>query len=337
MTTRRILTLLPWLALCVVPAFTTGYSQYIVNLVLVNVTVVTGLNLLLGYAGQFSFAHAALMGIGAYVAALLSARLDVPFWIGLPLAGVGAAGIGLLAALSAMRLKRVYLALVTVAFAELIVWVLNNWRAVTLGTDGVSLPPPNLFGWEVDGDKRVFYVVLACTAFMWWLARRIVESHIGRAFIAIRENEILAQCSGINVPLTKSVVFAISAFYAGVGGALFSLVLGFIVPASFGLLTLITQFSAVVLGGPLNLLGGAIGAVLLTALPEVLRDFQGLQEVIYGAVLIVCVVVMPRGIAGVLQRWGLLPTEALARHWRAVPRPAATPPRVADVQDDGPA
>ena len=190
---------------------------------LVNVTVITGLNFLLGYAGQFSFAHAALMGIGAYVAALLSARLDVSFWIALPLAGVGAAGIGLLAALSAMRLKRVYLALVTVAFAELIVWVLNNWRVVTLGTDGVSLPPPSLFGWEVDGDKRIFYVVLAATAFMWWLAHRILQSHIGRAFIAIRENEILAQCSGINVPLTKSVVFALSAFYAGVGGALFAL------------------------------------------------------------------------------------------------------------------
>jgi len=326
---RRILALLPWLALCAVPLLTNGYSQYIINLILVNVTVITGLNFLLGYAGQFSFSHAALMGIGAYTAALLSARVGISFWIGLPLAGVASAAIGLLAAISAMRLKRVYLALVTVAFAELLVWVLNNWRAVTLGTDGVNLPVPSLFGWDVDGDKRVFYVVLACTATMWWLARRILESHIGRAFIAIRENEILAQCNGINVPLTKSLVFAMSAFYAGIGGALFALVLGFIVPASFGLLTLVTQFSAVVLGGPLNLAGGAIGALLLTALPEVLRDFQGLQEVIYGVVLIVCVVVMPGGIAGLLQHLGVLPAEALARHWRRLPTPAA-PPSAAD-------
>ncbi len=210
----------------------------------------------------------------------------------------------------------VYLALVTIAFAELIVWVLVNWRSVTLGTDGVSLPTPSFFGWDVEGDKRVYFVVLAVTAMMWWLAGRILQSHIGRAFVAIRENEILAQCCGINVPLTKTVVFALSAFYAGIGGALFALVLGFIVPSSFDLLTLVTQFSAVVLGGQMSLIGSAIGAGLLTALPEVLRDFRGLQEVIYGVVLIACVVVMPSGIAGMLHRLHLLPREVLARHWR---------------------
>jgi branched-chain amino acid transport system permease protein len=312
----RALSWLPWLLLCFVPLFTNGYWQYTFNLVLVNVTIIVGLNLLLGYADQFAFSHAALMGIGAYTVSLLGARLGVSFWIGLPLSGVTAALIGSIAALQAMRLKRVYLALVTIAFAELIVWVLVNWRSVTLGTDGVSLPTPSFFGWDVEGDKRVYFVVLAVTAIMWWLAGRILQSHIGRAFIAIRENEILAQCCGINVPLTKTVVFALSAFYAGIGGALFALVLGFIVPSSFNLLTLVMQFSAVVLGGQISLIGSAIGAGLLTALPEVLRDFQGLQEVIYGVVLIACVVIMPSGIAGQLHRLHLLPREVLARHWR---------------------
>lgn len=311
-----LLPLLPLLLLCFVPLLTDGYWQYTINLVLANVTIVIGLNLLLGYAGQFAFSHAALMGIGAYTVSLLGAQLGVSFWIGLPLSGVSAAVIGSVAALQAMRLKRVYLALVTIAFAELIVWILLNWRSVTMGTDGVSLPTPSVFGWDIDGEKRVYFVVLAVTAIMWWLARRILESHVGRAFVAIRENEILAQCSGISVPLTKTVAFAMSAFYAGIGGALFALVLGFIVPASFGLLTLVTQFSAVVLGGPMSLIGSAIGALLLTALPEVLRDFQGLQEVIYGLVLIACVVVMPAGIAGVLHALHLLPDEILARHWR---------------------
>lgn len=327
----RLAFAVPWLLLCAVPLFTNGYSQYILNLILVNVTIVVGLNLLLGYAGQFAFSHAALMGIGAYTTSLLASRLGVPFWIGLPLAGVASAVIGSLAALQAMRLKRVYLALVTIAFAQLIIWVLTNWRSVTLGTDGVSLPTPSVFGWGVEGDKRIYFVVLGCTAAMWWLARRILESHVGRAFMAIRENEILAQCSGINVPMTKTVVFALSAFYAGIGGALFALVLGFIVPSSFGLLTLVTQFSAVVLGGQMSLIGSAIGAVLLTSLPELLRDFQGLQEVIYGLVLIACVVAMPGGIAGVLQHLQLLPREVLARHWRELSPDAGGRRRLRDT------
>ncbi|MGH7041615.1 MAG: branched-chain amino acid ABC transporter permease [Acetobacteraceae bacterium] len=331
----RLLSVVPWVVLCVLPAFGNGYSQYILNLTLVNVTIVVGLNLLLGYAGQFAFSHAALMGIGAYTAALLAARLGVSFWIALPLAGVVSAVIGSLAAVQAMRLRRVYLALVTIAFAELIVWVFTNWRSVTLGTDGVSLPAPSLFGWDINSGTRIYFVVLACTAMMWWLARRILGSHVGRSFIAIRENEILAQCSGINVPLTKTVAFALSAFYAGIGGALFALVLGFIVPSSFDLLTLITQFAAVVLGGQMSLIGSAIGAALLTILPEALRDFQGLQEVVYGVVLIACVVFMPRGIAGVLQHFGVLPVEVLARHWRALQPSAATPQPMRPPVGDG--
>jgi branched-chain amino acid transport system permease protein len=239
--------------LCIVlllaPLATNDYTQYVLNLVLIYVVIGIGLNFLLGYAGQFAFAHAALMGIGAYTTALLSTRLHISFWICLPLSGAVAAAIGAAGALPAMRMRRVYLALVTLAFAQLIVWVLVNWNSVTLGTDGVDVHAPYFFGIRLHGDKRIFYVILPVTALMFWLARRILESHIGRSFVAIRENEIVARCNGIDIARTKTVVFALSAFYAGVGGALYALALGFIVPDSFGLSQLVLHFSIVVLVG----------------------------------------------------------------------------------------
>ena len=319
---RRAVMLVLLVGLALLAQITDSYTQYIINLVLIYVIVGIGLNFLLGFAGQFAFAHAALMGIGAYAAALLSTRLGISFWICLPLSGVIAACIGAVGALPAMRMKRVYLALVTLAFAQLIVWVLINWRTVTLGTDGVDIRAPFLFGWRVKGDRNVFYVVFPCAILMYWLARRIMESRIGRAFATIRENEIVARCNGINVAWTKTVVFALSAFYAGVGGALYGLTLGFIVPDSFALSQLVLHFSIVVLGGLLSLFGPVIGAILLTILPELLRDFQALQEIVYGVVLMVVILVMPEGIAGLAKQWGLLPREVMARGWRRLERDA---------------
>jgi branched-chain amino acid transport system permease protein len=299
-----------------VPLLTNSYTQYVINLVLIYMILGIGLNFLLGYAGQFAFANAALMAIGAYTTALLTYRLGVSFWICLPLSGIVAAVIGSLGALPAMRMKDVYLALVTLAFAELVIWVLIHWKSVTLGTDGVPVRAPELFGWRVRGDKNVYYVVLACTVFLYWVAKRIVESHLGRAFVSIRENEIVAQCNGINVARYKIMVFALSAFFSGIGGALYALTLGLVVPQSFALFQLIILFSIVVLGGMGSLFGAVIGAIVLTALPELLRDFQAFQEILFGIVLVAVVVFMPRGVAGMLKQLRLLPREVLAQKWR---------------------
>ncbi len=300
-------------ALIALPFTTNPYAQYIVNLALVNVVITIGLNILLGYAGQFAFAHAALMGIGAYTTALLGYWLNLSFWIALPVSGVVAMLIGSLGAFPAMRIKSVYLALVTLAFAEFTVWVLTHWKTLTLGTDGVSVEPPSLFGHLVAGDTNVYYVLLAITTVLYLAARLIVTSRLGRAMVAVRENEIVAQCSGIDVPRTKALAFAISAFYAGIGGAMFALTLGFIVPDGFGTPQVVIQFSMVAIGGFASLFGSIIGAVVLTGLPEMLRDFQALQEIIYGVMLVVFVLLMPKGIAGLAKRVGLLPEELLVR------------------------
>jgi branched-chain amino acid transport system permease protein len=304
--------------LLLLPLVTDRYLQYVVNLVLVNVIIAIGLNLLLGYAGQFAFAHAALMGIGAYTAALLAFRLQVSFWIALPAAGIVATIVGSLCALPALRMKRVYLSLVTMAFAELIQWGLVHWKWLTFGTDGVRVKAPEFFGVSLHGDQRIYYLILAVTVLLYVLGKRIVESGIGRSFLAVRENEILAQCNGISVARTKGLVFALSAFYAGIGGALYAVTLGFIVPESFGLFQLIIQFSIVVIGGLIRMYGSVLGAVLLTTLPELLRGFQSMQEIIFGVLLMVFIVLMPAGVAGIAKRKAILPQEILSRNWRAL-------------------
>lgn len=302
------------------PLITDRYVQYIANLVLVYVIVGIGLNLLLGYAGQFAFAHAALMGIGAYTAALLMFRLGVSFWIALPAAGVVATVIGSLGALPALRMKRVYLALVTLAFAELIQWVMIHWKWLTFGTDGVKVAAPEFLGMSLKGDHRMFYLLLAVTVLLYIVGKRIVESRIGRSFVAIRENEIVAQCNGINIAYTKGLVFGLSAFYAGIGGALFAVTLGFIVPEGFGMFQLVIHFSIVVIGGLISMYGSVLGAVVLTTLPELLRGFQSVQEMIFGILLIIFVIFMPAGLAGLGKRKGILPDEILSRNWRKLAR-----------------
>lgn len=298
------------------PLLTDPYTQYMINLVLVYIVLGIGLNFLLGYAGQFAFAHAAMMGIGAYTTAILTTRLGFSFWLALPLSGLVAMVIGSLAALPAMRMKRVYLALVTLAFAELIHWIFVHWKSLTAGTDGISVRAPTLFGYSLRGDENVFYVLLAVVILLYVVGRRLVESRIGRSLVAIRENEIVAQSCGISIGRTKALVFALSAFYAGIGGSLFALTLGYIVPDSFTLFQLVVHFSIVVIGGLISMYGSIIGAVILTALPELLRDFQALQEIIYGVLLMIFIIFMPSGIAGVAKRRGILPDEILVRNWR---------------------
>ena len=210
------------IALLAIPLLTNGYTQYVVNLVTVYVVLGIGLNILLGYAGQFAFANAAFMGIGAYTTAILASHLGMPFWICIPAAGIVTALIGTLCAVPAMRMASIYLALVTFAFAELMVWVFINWKGLTHGSNGLGVAAPDLFGFTLRGDKRLYYLLLPTCLAMYWLASRILKSYLGRSFVIIRESEIVARCNGINVGRTKMIAFALSAFFGGVGGALFA-------------------------------------------------------------------------------------------------------------------
>jgi branched-chain amino acid transport system permease protein len=305
-------------ALCILPFVTDSYVQYIVNLVLVYVVVTLGLNLVMGFAGQVSFGSAAFMGIGAFATALLNHRLEVPFLIALPMGAIGTGILGYLVGLPAVRVRGLYLALLTIAFLFFTSWALIHWSSVTMGSSGVRMPAVRLFGWDVVSDHRKYFVLLPICLLMIGLAQYIVRSKWGRAFLMVRDAELAAQSNGINLMHTKAFAFGLSAAFSAVGGGMFALTIGFVVPTSFGLLQQITQFAMALIGGFGSIAGSVIGAALLTVLPEVLRELPGAEEVIYGILIVVFVVFMPEGVAGWLQRRGWIARTAYVGRQREV-------------------
>jgi len=299
------------IAAVALPLLSDSYVLYLANVTLSYVVVSAGLNILLGYSGQFAFANAAFMGLGAYTTAVLATRWGVPVLLCIPVAAALTGVLGCVFSLPVMRLKNVYLAMVTLAFAELMQWIFIHWKTVTAGTDGLSIPVPHLFDWHLSDDRAAYVVVIAVVAIVMFLAERLMRSKIGRAFLAIKENEIVAQCNGIDVARYKALAFALSACMAGIGGSLFALSVRYIIPDGFGLLQLVLQFSIVVIGGLGSLLGSTIGAIVLTLLPEILRDAAAIQEILYGVILLVVVIFTPRGIAGLLYARGLLRRKPL--------------------------
>lgn len=311
-----LFTVVTTLAACLVPVFTDNYTQYIVNLAFAYILAVMGQQIVLGFAGQFAFHNAILMGLGAYVVAVLTYRVGVSFFIALPVAGLIAGAVGALTALPAIRMNHAYLGVATLGFAELGQWIYIHWRSVTLGTDGIRVPAPRLFDVSFAGDKSIYYVVLLMTVLALLFVKRLLWSRLGRAFCIIKENETVAACHGINVPLYKTLAFALAGFCAGWGGGLYAVTIGFIIPEGFGMLMLVLHFTIVVIGGVGTFSGAIIGALTLTVLPELLRDFRAYQEMLYGLLLVVFVMFWPRGVAGLLIKYDILPREILVHRWR---------------------
>ena len=283
------------------------YFLYLGNFLMTFAVLALGLDLLLGWAGQFAFAHIAFFGIGVYATALLQARLGIPFIVGMPMAAMLAGFIGLLIGLPATRLRTVYLALATFAFAEAAQWVFNSWDKVTGGPDGLRIAAPDVFGYKLGTDPTAFPVVTIILAIMIAAAMYLTTSKFGRAMCAIRDSEHVAAASGINVRGTKAWAFAISAVYAGVAGGMYTLFQSFVNPDVFSFHQIVLLLSMIVVGGLGSLPGVLIGVGLLGLLPEIMRtSMRGLlvwQEFVYGVILILAMMFMPRGIWGFVRAW----------------------------------
>ncbi|MEE9610616.1 MAG: branched-chain amino acid ABC transporter permease [Desulfatiglandales bacterium] len=301
------------LTLFFIPLITNNYTQYMVNLIMVYIIIAIGLNILLGYAGQFAFAHPAFVGIGAYCTGLLMVRLHIPFWFALPTAGIFTAGIGLVVGFPAIRMKGLYLAMVTLAFVELTEWILIHWEPVTFGADGFNLPSPKLGPFVFETDTSCYFIIMISCVLLVFLARNLMASGLGRAFVAIRNSEVAAESVAISAAKYKCIAFMISAFYAGIGGGLYALAIKFIDPESFGLNQIILQFAIVLIGGLRSIYGSILGAILLTSIPELLRGFKAFEEIGYGFLLVVFILFMPSGISGFLKKHGFIPEERLHR------------------------
>jgi len=313
---RRNVFALAGLALLVLPALANPYILYVANIALIYVILAVGLNLLLGYAGQFAFANAALFGIGAYATGLFQVKLGLPFWIAFPGAVLFTTLVGLVVALPALRLSGLYLALVTLAFAQLTQWLMLNWERVTFGAGGFKVPPLT-FG-RVSPALGLYYLTLLLAGLLVAGAWNTVRSGVGRALVAVRDSEVAAEALAIDLARYKAIAFSMSALYAGVAGGLYSAALSFVAPEGFDLFQMVVQFSMVVVGGLGSVWGSVLGAGLLVGLQEALRAFKGGQEIAFGLMLMACIVFLPDGIISLVKR--------RARGWeeplRAPDRPA---------------
>src|SRR5437667_3483341 len=257
------------------------------------------LNLLLGYTGQLSLGHAAFFGIGAYTSALLTLKLDWSFWPALAAAVAVAGAAGFVIGRLALKLRGAYFVLVTISFAGVISLVSVNWIELTNGPLGLpGVPAPELGPWSLRTKSAYYYLVLAAVALCYAVCRRLVNSRIGRAFVALRENEPLAESVGVEVTHYLVVAAVVSAAMAGLGGSLYAHYTRFVSPEVFLFTYTVTMVIMVVAGGKGTLAGPLVGAVLFTVLPEALRAVASWQwqMLAYGVLLVALVFFLPRGI-----------------------------------------
>lgn len=300
---RRRNVLLVLLAIAVVvPPFANYYYLFVANLVAIYVLLAIGLNILVGYTGQLAFANAAMFGIGAYATGLLQVRLGWSFWLAFPSGGVIAAAVGLAISLPALRLKGLYLALSTLAFAQAAQWVFLHWDAVTFGAGGFKTPPLSFDPLPISKPLGLYYLSLLLAVLLFLFAQNLVASRVGRAFIAVRDSDFAAESLGVDLLRYKALAFGLSGFYAGIAGGLNSALLNFVAPEGFDLFQMVLQKAMIVVGGLGSVVGSLLGAGIIVILLEALREVKGLQEIVFGALLVIFVLFMRGGVVGLLKR-----------------------------------
>ena len=275
------------------------YSLRLLNLAAISAVAVIGLNFAFGYAGLISLGHAAFMGLGAYILALLTTRAGWSPWLAAAPAVLGTGLAAALIGLPLLRLKGHYLALATLGLNVSFGIVAANWIEVTGGTNGVArIPGLALFGHALDGERAFLWLALAVVAILAILASALQRSRHGRAMMAVRDDETAAAMSGVNVTAVKVAAFALSAVYAAIAGCLFAAHVRFISPDDFNFAHSITFLSMLIVGGEGTIAGAIIGAALLTFLPEWLRGLGESYLAFFGLMMLAILIFMPRGIMG---------------------------------------
>ncbi len=266
----------------------------------INASIALGLNLLIGFAGQISLGHAGFLGIGAYASAVLPTHFG---WPPLPAMVVGAAASGLLAALVArpiFKLRGHYLAMATLGLGIILNIAFRNEAALTGGPDGMPVPAMSVFGYELSSDMQWYWVVAGVLAVSIWASLNLIDSPFGRALRALHGSETAARVAGVDVARYKMVIFVMSAVYASIMGSVTAHYVGFVSPAYTDFFHSIELVTMVVIGGMASVYGSVVGAVLLTALPQLLARFEGWETVVFGAILMLCMIFMPRGLVPTL-------------------------------------
>jgi len=265
----------------------------------IYIIAVSGLDILFGYSGQISLGHAAFYAIGAYTSSILSTRLGITPWITVILGGILATIIAVLIAIPTVKLVHHFLALVTIGFGQIVSIFIGNAERLTNGHSGIMFIPNFKIGsFSINKMISYFYVVFFIMLLFLLIKQKIIKSRIGRAFMAIRENPIAANSSGINVQYYKVMAFAISAFYTGIAGAMYAHFINFISPETFGFSQSVLFFTMLLVGGKGNLFGPIVGAVILTVASQYLQGLSNYQGLVYGGILLLTVLFLPQGIVG---------------------------------------
>lgn len=308
------------IGLAVLPFLASSYTLYMANFLAINVIVVIGLNILVGYAGQVSLGHAGFFAIGAYGTVILMSEAHLPFIAALVLAALIAAAFGFLLGLPALRLEGPYLAIATLGFGLTITQIIGRIELFG-GRQGLHTPDLIIGPWHLESDRDFYFLLIPITVLLAIAARNLTKTKIGRALIAIRDAEIAAETLGVNIMGYKTLAFAISAFYAGIGGGLFAFVLRFIEPEIFTLLMSIMFLAMVVVGGLGSIMGSITGACLLGWLDLQLRNIleipylgtwlealsrewfsltgvSNIQLIVFGGIMVLIMLFEPLGLFG---------------------------------------
>jgi branched-chain amino acid transport system permease protein len=265
---------------------------------------ILGLNLLVGYGGLISLGHGAFFALGAYTCAILIEKEGFPHLATLPIAAAVCFAAGLLLGLPALRIRGLYLALVTLAVAIAVPQLIKRFDGLTEGTQGINVEQPEAPSWiSLADDQFLYLLVLVLTVPMFVLAANLVRGRLGRALVAMRENEVAAKAMGVDLAKLKTGAFAVSAMYAGIAGGLYVFSIGFVAPESFTLTISFAFLAAVVVGGLATIGGAVFGALFIEFVPVYAADVsEALAGVVYGSVLIAFMFVLRDGVMGLVRR-----------------------------------
>jgi branched-chain amino acid transport system permease protein len=290
------------LLLIVLPVFLNDYYRDILTLTGMYIVLALGLNIVVGQAGLLNLGYVAFYAVGAYTYAILSTTIGLSFWPGLAAGGFAAAVFAVLLGIPTLRLRGDYFAIVTLGLGEITRIILNNWDSVTGGPNGISkISRPVLAGYTLQTTLDFYYIILIIVLITVFAMRRLIASRIGRAWIAIREDEIAAEAMGINTFRLKLIAFVLGSAWAGVVGVFFAAKMAFVSPESFTFFESVMILCMVVLGGMGSIAGIVLGALLLITLPEIFRDFQDYRMLAFGAALVLMMAFRPQGLLGAVK------------------------------------
>jgi branched-chain amino acid transport system permease protein len=324
--TQWLLLLAFLVLLFALPVYASHRVLTISTIIGITIISVLGLQILTGYCGQISLGHAGFMAVGGYVSAILTAKLGWPFWAALPCAGLSAGLVGIIFGLPSLKIKGFYLIMATVAAHFIIIWLVLQFYDVTGGADGMSVPRPAIGSFVFYSKASYFYLVMVITCLAIYVAKNIIRTRAGRAFVAIRDNDLAAEVMGVNLWIYKLTAFFIGCVFAGVSGALLIHYYGFVSTDNFPFMNSVWYLGMIIVGGMGSITGVIFGVVSLKLLDEAVTVFGPMLAAIFpaiaaqaaaslglimrGLVIIIFLIFEPRGL---VHRWEIV--KSYYRRW----------------------